>query len=127
LHRVLLNKTVVFSLLIISLLTGQSIAKESLDLSAGKAVPFNQIAAQDSVRRDTLAPLPFPFKDKNIFVNPSSSDTSALYLKKPSNIQTVIEYDPISGDYLISEKIGTMDYRLPSSMSRQDFLKNDLR
>ena len=40
-------------------------------------------------------------------------DTSAFYLRKPSNIRTQIDYDPISGDYLISEKIGATDYRLP--------------
>jgi len=127
LRRVLLNKTLVPFLLIITFLTGPIIAKDSLDLSTGEAMLFNQAASGDSVRRDTIGPLPFPFKDKNLFVNPGPADTSALYLKNPSNIQKVIEYDPVSGDYLISEKIGTIDYRLPSSLSRQEYQKSELQ
>jgi cell surface protein SprA len=127
LRRVLLNKTLVPFLLIITFLTGHSIAKDSLDLSKGEAMLFNQPASRDTVRRDTIGPLHFPFKDKNLFVNPAPADTSGLYLKKPSNIQKVIEYDPVSGDYLISEKIGTMDYRLPSSMNRQEYQKSELQ
>ena len=132
-RRVLLNTTVVLSLLIISTLTCNSIAMVGRNASTGKALLINQIVPQDTVRRDTivplssLGPLEFPFKDESVFVNSGSPDTSALYLKKPSNIHTVIEYDPISGDYLISEKVGTVDYRLPQSLSRQEYLKNDIR
>ncbi len=126
-RRFLLNTAVVLSLLIISALTCNSIALVGLERSTGKALLINQFASQDSIRKDTLGPLPFPFKDENIFVNSGSQDTSALYLKKPSNIHTVIEYDPITGDYLISEKIGTTDYRLPLSLSLEEYMKTDLR
>ena len=126
-QRILLNKSFVFSLLIISFLASHSIAKESLDLSKGNGMFSNYLMIGDTARQDTLGPLPYPFKDNELFVNPGVGDTSALYLKKPSNIQTVIEYDPISGDYLISEKIGGLNYRLPASMSREEFLKNDIK
>lgn len=122
---VFLNTVVVLSLLIISSLTGNSIATEKADMSRGEALMLGKLAVQDSVRHDTLLSLPFPFKDQSLFAE--SQDSSALYLKKPSNIRTIIEYDPISGDYLISEKIGTMDYRLPICLRRIDFLKNDLQ
>ncbi|HEY3390003.1 MAG TPA: cell surface protein SprA, partial [Prolixibacteraceae bacterium] len=95
--------------------------------STGEDLFISQVITQDSIRKDTLGPLPFPFKDESIFVNPGSKDTSALYLKRPSNIERVIEYDPISGDYLISEKIGNADYRLPLSLSREEYMKTDLR
>lgn len=126
-RRVLLNKTLVPFLLIITFLTSHIIAKDSLVLSTGEAMLFNQSASGDTIRRDTIGPLPFPFKDKSLFVNPYPADTSALYLKNPSNIQKIIEYDPVSGDYLISEKIGTIDYRLPSSFSRQEYEKSELQ
>ena len=126
-RRILLNTAIVITLLIITILTCNSIIMVGMVRSNGEVLLTNQIVAQDSIRRDTIGPLPFPFKDENIFVKSGSPDTSALYLKKPSNIQTVIEYDPITGDYLISEKIGTVDYRLPLSLSRKEYLKNDLR
>ena len=126
-RRVLLNTTIALSLLIITTLTCNSFAMVVLGRSTGEPLLLNQIVARDTIRRDSLVPLPFPFEDKSVFVNRESQDTSALYLKRPSNIHTVIEYDPITGDYLISEKIGTTDYRLPLSMSREEFMKNDLR
>ena len=115
------------SLLIISSLTGNSIDRVGGDRSSGEDLFANQRAVPDSLAQDTIGSLPYPFKDQSIFAKPTAPDTSALYLKKPSNIRRVIEYDPVSGDYLISEKIGTMNYRLPVSMRRSDFLKNDLR
>ena len=114
-------------MLITSCLTCISIVMVGSDRSSGEPMPASFFTTKDSVRRDTLGPLKYPFKDASQFANSDSPDTSALYLKRPSNIQKQIEYDPISGDYLISEKIGAFDYRLPSSLSRQDYLKNDIR
>ena len=126
-RRFLLNTAVVLSLLIISTLTSNSIALVGPERSTEEALLINQIASQDTIRRDTLGPLPFPFKDENIFGNAGSQDTSALYLKKPSNIHTVIEYDPVAGDYLISEKVGSVDFRLPVSLSLEEYMKSDLK
>jgi len=127
LQRFISNTAIVLFLLIIFFLTGNSVAMVGLDLSTGETMPPDNFTSGDSIRRDTLGPLHFPFKDQTLFVKSAAKDTSALFLKKPSNIRTVIDYDPISGDYLISEKIGNIDYRLPLSMSREEFLKNDLR
>jgi cell surface protein SprA len=127
LRQVLLNTAVALALLIFSTLTCNSFAMVGLNTSTGKALFINQIIVKDSIRPDTLGPLKYPFKDESIFVNPGSSDTSAFYMRKPSNIRTQIDYDPISGDYLISEKIGTADYRLPLSLSREEYLKSDIR
>ena len=124
---VFLNTAVVLSLLIISSLTGNSVAKGRLDVSEGEALTIFKPSEQDTSHHDTLISLPFPFKDQSLFAKSGTKDSSALYLKKPSNIHTIIEYDPVSGDYLISEKIGTMDYRLPISLRRIDFLKNDFQ
>ena len=125
-RHVKLNTAAVLSLLIISSFAGTIFASSGRDISTGKTL-FNSELTQDTVRRDTIGSLRFPFKDQKLFAKSGVSDSSALYLKKPSNIHMVIEYDPVSGDYLISEKIGNMDYRLPISMRREDFLKNDLR
>ena len=126
-RRILINTAAALSLLILSTLTSTSIVVVGLERSTGCALQINQIAPPDSIRRDTLGPLPFPFVDKNAFVNSGSPDTSALYLKKPSNIQKVVDYDPITGDYLISEKIGDVNYRLPLVLSREEYLKKSLQ
>lgn len=126
-RRVLLNTALLLSLLIIFSLTGNSVARVARERSTGDALLIHQPAAPDTLRPDTIGPLRYPFKDQELFAKSGLHDSSALFLKKPSNIQTIIEYDPISGDYLISEKIGGMDYRLPLSMRREEFLRNDLR
>ena len=126
-RRVLLNTAAVLILLIMTTLTYNSIAMVGMVRSTGEVLLINQIVAQDTIRQDTIGPLPFPFKDDPIFVKPGSQDTSALYLKNPSNIHTVIEYDPITDDYLISEKIGTTDFRLPLSLTREEYMKTDLQ
>ena len=97
------------------------------ELLLGHGLFDNYLTARDSILGDTIGPLPYPFKDKSLFTNSGKNDSSALYLKKPSNVRTVIEYDPITGDYLISEKVGDVDYRLPLSLSREEYLKTDLR
>ena len=114
-------------LLIISSFSGISVARVGHEISTGETLQFSQFTVPDSVRRDTTRKLPFPFKDQSLFAKSGVTDSSALYLKKPSNIHTIIEYDPVSGDYLISEKVAGTDYRLPLSLRREDFLKNDLR
>lgn len=126
-RQVLTNTVVFLSILIISTLTCNSIAQVGLESSAGKALLVKQTLSQDTIRRAKPVPLAFPFNDESVFVNPSSSDTSSLYLKRPSNIRKQIDYDPITGDYMISEKIGTFDYRLPLSLTLQEYLNTNLR
>ena len=120
-----------FSVLLFILLT--TLTRKSIAM-VGELINFKDssftdqsLQKKDTARRDTLGPLRFPFKDRNQFSNTEKKDTSALYLKKPSNIRTVINYDPLTGDYLISEKAGSIDYRLPLSLSREEFLKMNLR
>jgi len=84
---------------------------------------FPQVS--DTLVIDTTGVLPYPFKDQPEFVFPERKDSS-LFLKKPSNIQTKIEYNPVSKEYTFYEKMGTLNYRLPKSMSADDYLKFDV-
>ncbi len=74
---------------------------------------------KDTIVQDTTK-LPFPFKDSN---DPYSkrSQNSPLYLKNPSNVTTVVEYDPISGEYIVKEKVGDIEVRPSNSMSANEF------
>ncbi|HYQ58786.1 MAG TPA: cell surface protein SprA, partial [Draconibacterium sp.] len=80
--------------------------------------------AQDVPEIDTTGVLPYPFKDQPAF-GYSSQDSSKLYLNKPSNIKYEIEYDPVLGQYVFYEKVGSLNYRLPQTMSLDDYMEYD--
>ena len=82
-------------------------------------------ALADTVRIDTTGVLPYNFKDEPAFAYPDKKDSSKLYLKKPSNIRTEIEYDPLTGEYNFIEKVGDLDFRLPKSMTKKEYQKYD--
>ena len=79
---------------------------------------------QDTSAFDTTAPLPFPFKDQPAF-GQAEPDTNKLYLNSPKNIKYEIEYDPVTGQYVFYEKIGDLNYRLPQTMSLDDYIDYD--
>ncbi|MCF6333446.1 MAG: cell surface protein SprA, partial [Draconibacterium sp.] len=85
-------------------------------------IPLMQV--QDTTVIDTTGPLPFPFKDEPAFGYPDQ-DSIKLFLNKPSNIKYEIEYDPITGQYIFYEKIGDLNYRLPKTMSLDDYVNYD--
>ena len=86
----------------------------------------------DTIEPDTTSPinLIFPFKDNDELLY-IPTDTHGLYMGSPSNLQTEIEYDPETNQYLFQNKIGDLNYRNPTYMSfdeYQDFeLKNSVR
>lgn len=80
---------------------------------------------EDTVKIDTTGVLPFKFNDEPEFTYPDKKDSSGLFLKRPSNIRTEIEYDPVTGEYNFVDKIGDFNYRLPRTMSKKEFQKYD--
>ncbi|MCY1718920.1 cell surface protein SprA [Prolixibacteraceae bacterium Z1-6] len=87
------------------------------------AIPFNGFA-QETTDIDTTGTLPYPFEDQPAF-GYSKQDSGKIYLNKPSNIKYEIEYDPVLGQYVFYEKIGNLNYRLPQSMSLEDYIEYD--
>ncbi|MBN1789659.1 MAG: cell surface protein SprA [Bacteroidales bacterium] len=83
---------------------------------------FSQTGA--TVQTDT-AKLRYPFRDEIRYPFSNSGFTSPLYLKNPSNIEQNIRFDPATGQYVFSEKIGRLNYRPPSSMSLQEYMVYD--
>ena len=83
-----------------------------------------KIATTD-VRIDTTGILPYNFKDEPAFAYPDKKDSLKLFLKKPANIKTEIEYDPVTGEYNFVEKVGSLNYRLPKTMTKREFQKYD--
>jgi cell surface protein SprA len=68
--------------------------------------------------------LPYPITDQ---INPSMGGSGGIDLNPPSNIESIVEYDPISGNYFIYQRIGDdIDYRNPTVMSFEEFLNYDM-
>jgi len=88
--------------------------------TTGTAFEFNDWkSVKDTIVEDTTK-LPFPFKD---YDDPYSkrNQNSPLFLNNPNNVQTEINYDPVTGEYVINEKVGDIDIRPSSTMSSDEF------
>ncbi|NOR75902.1 MAG: cell surface protein SprA, partial [Draconibacterium sp.] len=85
---------------------------------------FAILQMQDTVEIDTVGQLPYPFKDQPAFGH-SKQDSLSLFLNNPSNIKYEIEFDPITGEYVFYKKMGNLNYRLPQTMSLDDYVKYD--
>jgi cell surface protein SprA len=95
------------------------------------SLAFNQSFAQNasqksmSVSSDSTGNLIYPFDDEGAFQYPDQIDKGPLYLKSPSNIERKIEYNPLTKQYVIFEKIGGIYYRLPKTMGLKEYVKYD--
>lgn len=81
--------------------------------------------APDTTDDTTKVDLIYPFNDNtgNPYTPP---DTSALFLKDPSNIESVIEYDPETNQYIFKKQIGDFSYRDPVYMTMDEYMEYDL-
>ncbi|OFY64035.1 MAG: cell surface protein SprA [Bacteroidetes bacterium RBG_13_43_22] len=52
-----------------------------------------------------------------------SRQKSPLFLDNPSNIKSSVVYDPEKNEYVIYQKVGSLDYRAPVHMSPEEFRK----
>lgn len=67
--------------------------------------------------------LPYPFTDQSVDAPPLYMPDGGLRLSNPSNIKTDIIYNPQTGKYDIYQKIGDMDYRMPTEMDSDQFME----
>jgi cell surface protein SprA len=91
---------------------------ENSGLSGGFAFP-----PDTTVKNDTLN-LRYPFNDETI--QPGSGKENPIYLKNPSNIKTIVEYDPATRQYYSVYKIGETTYRIPTTLSFEEYQAQDL-
>ncbi len=85
---------------------------------------FAVLQPQDTIVFDTVGQLPFPFEDQPAFGH-SKQDSLNLFLNNPDNIKYEIEFDPVTGQYVFYKKMGNLNYRLPQTMSLDDYVKYD--
>lgn len=74
----------------------------------------------DTGKDDTL---PFPFND-DPFYSPADNN-HPLYLSDPANIEDSVYFDPESGEYVFTRKIGDLDYRPDHTMNQQEYFLYD--
>ncbi|MFT5749331.1 MAG: cell surface protein SprA, partial [Ancylomarina sp.] len=75
-------------------------------------------AKKKSAKDETL---PYSFDDEDDSKLKKDKVKSPLYLQDPSNIEKTIVYDPITGNYILKKRIGGMDYRNSTSLSKKEF------
>lgn len=50
-----------------------------------------------------------------------------INLKQPANYAKVVEYDPITNEYVVREKIGKLDYQPPYTLNSQEYKQDELK
>lgn len=55
--------------------------------------------------------------------NPNNQSSSGFYFNDPPNITRQIEYDPVTGQYIFTNKIGDFTYRDPYTMSQEQYFE----
>ena len=86
---------------------------------------FLQIKELDDTTTTDSVKLPFPFEDEPSFPYYQESAHSPLFLNKPSNITSEIQYNPETGQYEFIQKMGNLNYRPTGTMSFEDYRKYD--
>ncbi|HPS74098.1 MAG TPA: cell surface protein SprA [Bacteroidales bacterium] len=80
-------------------------------------LPDAALRPDTTLKGDTT--LIYPFSDE--MTTPGSGSEHPIYLKNPSNLKTEVVYDPVTREYYYTYKIGNMTYRLPSTLSFEEF------
>jgi cell surface protein SprA len=67
--------------------------------------------------------LPFPLSDQ---IDPFTGSSSRIDLDDPENVTTTVEFDPVTGQYILVKKIGEYYFRYPMAMSMEEYLQYDM-
>jgi cell surface protein SprA len=82
----------------------------------------SQTALQKTSSSDTTRKSILKLKD-DTGIPWESKQKAPLFLDKPSNYKSTVVYNPDKNEYIIYEKIGTLDYRPPMHMNPEEFRK----
>jgi cell surface protein SprA len=82
------------------------------------------VVIQDSLQPVEPVTLPYPFEDEGEYTI-HQSPQGGFYLTDPPNVTTDITYDPVSGMYVKTRKVGDRIIGRPTYISFEDYLKYD--
>ncbi len=88
--------------------------------------PIQGVIAQNLSDTTSKYHLRYPIQDNN-YPFSTSGIISPMLLRPPSNIEQTIVYDPVTGRYVLSEKIGELHYRTPTSMPLNEYRQYEAR
>ncbi len=121
----LVKKSDLYSVFSLAILVFLFAAGYSLQAS-GYARRLNiLVSSPDSITKGDSVQLRYPFTEEDIL--PGTGKENGLYLKNPSNLKTTIEYDPVTRQYYYSYKIGNISYRIPTTLSFDEYQNQDLQ
>jgi len=84
--------------------------------------PATPLPVPDTPTTTPQVKLKYPMTDREgDFV--TDKQTDPFYLKDPPVMQETVEYDPETGMYVVSEKVGGVDVRPPMYLSYSDYMK----
>jgi cell surface protein SprA len=83
--------------------------------------PMMAVDTPEVPEEDSPIILPYPYQDQSTGDPLNYPNSGGLMLNNPSNVTTDVEYDPKTGNYNISQKIGGMNYRPPTYMESEEF------
>ncbi len=70
--------------------------------------------------------LRYPIQREEGLTQQSKIYSSPLYFNDPANITTEVEYDPLSGDYIVKRKIGELEYRPAKYFTMDEYMDYSL-
>ncbi len=83
-------------------------------------MPLPRVGIRIAFPPDSLD-LRYPIRPAGNFPSPGTEPTSPLYGKPPSNIQNSVEYDPATGQYSFTRKVGNFQIGAPYAMSQKEY------
>ncbi|MDZ7777275.1 MAG: hypothetical protein U5L09_17535 [Bacteroidales bacterium] len=98
---------------------------DSAALTLPGQVAQGQFLAPDSVNSQDTIDLPYEFPDED-GLHFEDDLISPLFMKDPSNISTEIIYDPETNEYIFQDKVGSIRYRNPSSLTFEQYQQKQM-
>jgi cell surface protein SprA len=89
-------------------------------LSPGEGLGERAFWARPQVQRwsDTIPPI--QDRQRDFITDPTRN---AVDLRDPAGVTRSVEYDPATGNYIVREKIGNLDFRPPTTLTFEEYFK----
>ncbi len=118
--KITLIGTVILSLFTIIWTTSASVNLKYVPILSNDVLRVKIPAPLDTIDDDTLK---FPIRDNSYNPLDNQKYNSSLYLKQPSIFSNNIEYDPVTGQFIVTEQVGDMNLNTPYTMDFDEYNK----
>ncbi|HNX87338.1 MAG TPA: hypothetical protein PKN12_10455, partial [Bacteroidales bacterium] len=119
-----MKKRFLYCFICLTLLVASGFTAMAVKIHGTALFPLIPAIPSDTTRGDTVK-LVYPFNEDQVM--PGSGEEHGIYLKNPSNLKTIIEYDPATRQYYYIYKIGETRYRIPTTLTFEEFQQMDMQ